>query len=140
VNNQASKTNNYQHQPRKAITVRVAGDVYETLLTISKRRGESISSIVAQMIDENLEQKSAVDGLDLVSAALAKTIRRELKPVEDRMAKLAAKTAIAGATGMYLNYFVIQQALRPKLTKSAKEVYETARVKAVAYLKESGDE
>lgn len=96
--------------------------------------------IARRMVEEVLAQKHAVEGMDMVTAALAKVVRRELKPVEDRMAKLTAKSAIAGATGMYLNYFVIQQALGPKLTKSAKEVYEAARVKAVAYMKESGDE
>jgi len=124
----------------KPITIRFQEDTYNSLQVLAKQRGESMAVIARRMVEEVLAQKHAVEGMDMVTAALAKVVRRELKPVEDRMAKLTAKSAIAGATGMYLNYFVIQQALGPKLTKSAKEVYEAARVKAVAYMKESGDE
>lgn len=129
-----------QRKKLKPVTIRFQEDTYNSLQVLAKQRGEPLAVIARRMVEEVLTQKQAVDGIDLISTALAKVVRRELKPVEDRMAKLSAKSAIAGATGMYLNYFVIQQALGHKLTRSAKEVYETARVKAVAYLKESREE
>ncbi len=125
-----------QRKKLKPVTIRFEEDAYNSLQVLAKQRGEPLAVLARRMVEEALTQKQAIEGIDLISAALSKVVRRELKPVEDRMAKLTAKSAVAGATSMYLNYFVIQQALGPKLTKSAKEVYETARVKAVAYLKE----
>ncbi|SFR11683.1 ribbon-helix-helix protein, CopG family [Desulfoscipio geothermicus] len=121
----------------KELRVMIDEELDSLLKALAARRGETVSEVVRRLLKTSLGNEAAVDGVDVVAAALTKVIRRELKPVEDRMAKLTAKSAIAGATGLYLNYFVIQQALGPKLTKSAKEVYEAARVKAVAYLKES---
>lgn len=120
----------------KELRVLIDEELDSLLRSLATRRGETVSEVVRRLLRSSLGNETAVDSIDVVTAALAKTIRRELKPVEDRMAKLAAKTAIAGATGMYLNYFVIQQALESKLSTSAKELYETARVKAVAYLRE----
>ncbi|MTI85639.1 MAG: hypothetical protein FH756_17515 [Firmicutes bacterium] len=126
----------------KPLTVRFDEDTYNMLQVLAEQRGEPMAVIARRIIEEDLLKQRAVDSLDVINSAIRKTIRAELKLVEDRMAKLSAKSAIAGATGMYLNYFVIQQALGSKLSKSAREVYDTARVKAVAYLKEpeSGDE
>ena len=123
----------------KALTIRMDVDNYNTLQILSNQKGEPVAVLTRRIIEEYLAKNSAVEGLDIISTAIRKVIRSELKPTEDRMAKLAAKTAISSATSMFMNYFVVKEApLGLKI--SSKEVYEQSRIKAVAYLREKEKE
>jgi predicted DNA-binding protein len=116
----------------KAVTIRFKKDTYQKLQILAQQRGEAVAVVVRRMIEEFVANEMAVAAVDVVAATLRKTIRSELKLTEDRLAKLAAKAATAAATSMYLN----TQALKDLGKYDALELYQAARKKAVAYLRE----
>jgi len=119
----------------KKITVKVSDEIYSLLLDLSARRQETVSSIVRKILEKGLTQEAAESGIDAVTEAVRKAMRDILKPAEDRLAKLSAKTAVAAATAMYLNV----QTIADMGKNDAVELYQEAREKAVAYLKERDD-
>ncbi|AEM79762.1 hypothetical protein [Thermoanaerobacter wiegelii] len=119
----------------KKVTVYLSEDTYEVLNNLSSRRKESISLIARKILEKGLTEESAKDGMDAVTEAVRKAMRDVLRPTEDRLAKLMAKAAVAAATAMYMNV----QTIADLGKHNAVEIYNEARVKAVAYLKERDD-
>jgi len=120
----------------KKITVYLSEDTYEVLNNLSSRREESMSLIARKILEKRLKEESAQDGIDAVTEAVRKAMRDVLKPTEDRLAKLSAKTAVTAATAMYLNV----QTIADMGKNDVVELYQEARKKAVAYLKERDDD
>jgi len=116
----------------KKITVKVSDEIYSLLLDLSARRQETVSSIVRKILEKGLTQEAAESGIDAVTEAVRKAMRDVLRPTEDRLAKLMAKAAVAAATAMYMNV----QTIADLGKHNAVEIYNEARVKAAAYLKE----
>lgn len=116
----------------KPVTIRFRKDTYEKLQILAQQRGEAVAVVVRRIVEQTVANEVAVGVVDVITSVLRKTIRAELKPTEDRLAKLAAKAATAAATSMYLN----TQALRDLGKHDALELYQAARKKAVAYLRE----
>ncbi|WP_234949248.1 hypothetical protein [Thermoanaerobacter uzonensis] len=119
----------------KKVTVYLSEDTYEVLNNLSSRRKESMSLIARKILEKGLKEESAQDGIDAVTEAVRKAMRDVLRPTEDRLAKLMAKAAVAAATAMYMNV----QTIADLGKHNAVEIYNEARVKAVAYLKERDD-
>ncbi|TYP56833.1 hypothetical protein [Thermosediminibacter litoriperuensis] len=120
----------------KKIYVCLPEDIYEALVGLASRRKESISAIARKMLTESIAVEAANDGIDKVTDAVRRAMRDILKPTEDRLAKLAAKAAVAAATSMYLN----TQCIADLGKSNALELYQMARTKAVAYLREKDEE
>ncbi|EIV99935.1 hypothetical protein ThesiDRAFT1_0953 [Thermoanaerobacter siderophilus SR4] len=120
----------------KKIYVWLPEDIYDALVNLASRRSEPISAVARRMLTESITTEAANDGIDKVTEAVRKAMRDVLKPAEDRLAKLSAKTAVAAATAMYLNV----QTIADMGKNDAVELYQEARKKAAAYLKERDDE
>jgi len=119
----------------KRINVQLPEDVYQALVNLASRRDESISAVARRMLTESITTEAANDGIDKVTEAVRKAMRDVLRPTEDRLAKLMAKAAVAAATAMYMNV----QTIADLGKHNAVEIYNEARVKAAAYLKERDD-
>lgn len=119
----------------KKVTVYLSEDTYEVLNNMSSRRKESMSLIARKILEKGLKEESAQDGIDAVTEAVRKAMRDVLRPTEDRLAKLMAKAAVAAATAMYMNV----QTIADLGKHNAAEIYNEARAKAAAYLKERDD-
>ena len=120
----------------KKVTIYLSEDTYEVLNNLSSRRKESMSLIARKILEKGLKEESAQDGIDAVTEAVRKAMRDVLRPTEDRLAKLMAKAAVAAATAMYMNV----QTIADLGKHNAIEIYNEARVKAAAYLKERDDD
>ena len=129
-----AKTSNFN----KEIRVLIDNELDIALKAQATRRKESVAEIVRRLLKESLAKEIAEDSTYIISTTIRKTIRSELKLTENRIAKLVAKTSIAAATSMFLNYAVIKEG-NLGLKINSKELYEQARIKAVAYLRESGE-
>lgn len=120
----------------KRLTVRLPEDVYNALVSLSARRKETIAVIIRRLLSQVVSEEAAVDSKDVITDAVRRAMRDVLKPVEDRMAKLAAKAAMAAATSMYLNTEVIGELGKHDVLR----IYDLARKKAAAYLRERDEE
>ncbi|HBT48670.1 MAG TPA: hypothetical protein DEA61_02175 [Caldanaerobacter subterraneus] len=119
----------------KKIYVWLPEDIYNALVNLASRRDEAISAVARKMLIESITNEAANDGIDKVTEAVRKAMRDVLRPTEDRLAKLMAKAAVAAATAMYMNV----QTIADLGKHNAVEIYNEARVKAAAYLKERDD-
>ncbi|MBS3976621.1 MAG: toxin-antitoxin system HicB family antitoxin [Syntrophomonadaceae bacterium] len=114
----------------KYFRIRLTDDLHKRLQAAATRRGHSVATLIRDILDQALTEGAAVDGREV----LDKAIRRAIKPDIERLATLLAKSTIAGATSMYLN----MQAIEDLGKTDATEMYQTARKKAVAYMREGG--
>lgn len=112
----------------KMIQIRVTEDLDKRLKAEATKRGLSVANLVRDILAQALAERAALEGRDVLDRA----IRRATKPGEDRLARLIVKAATAAATSMYLN----TQALADLGKHDAVELYQQARRKAVAYLRE----
>lgn len=96
---------------------------------------KDVSVLVRSVLNEFIQCYHAERGIDAITGTIRRVIRDELKPVENRMAKLSAKGAVAAATSMYLNVQTIQDMGK----NDAVELYDKARSKAVYYIRKPDD-
>lgn len=115
----------------KIVYVYLPEDIYESLTNLAAQRKESISSVARRLLTQALAEESAANGRDVICSAVRSSMREVLKPVEDRLAKLSAKAAMAAATSMFLNV----QCIADLGKNNAVEMYNNARGKAATYLR-----
>ena len=116
----------------REIHLRLDDELEKKLKALAASRGEPMAVVIRNLLNETLSAESAVTSLNVIVSAVRNVIRRELKPLEERLAKINAKTSISSATAMYM----LVQVLNDLGVQNAVEIYEKARVKAVAFLKE----
>lgn len=110
------------------LKVKITGDLDAKLKAAATRKQLSVATVVRDILEQALSEGAAVEGRE----ALDKAIKRAMKPDVERLAKLIVKSTMAGAASMYLNV----QAIADLGKNDAVELYQEARKKAVAYLRE----
>lgn len=115
-------------------------DCHKTLIDqldiIAKGKGITRAELVRNYLIEAVNIDMANSGLDSISKEIRDIIRSELKPFENRIAKITAKTSIAAATSMFMHIQVLDDMKRSDTV----EVYQKARKKAVSYVKAPEEE
>lgn len=120
----------------KEIHLRLDEETERKLKSLSKERGEPVAVIVRRYISEGLAVEAAVSSLDIIRSATREVIRNEIKPLENRLAKLNVKTGMSSATAM----FMLVQTLDDLGKHDSVGIYEKARKKAYAYIKDRNDQ
>lgn len=113
---------------KRRLDIWMTDDLYVALQAEATRRGLSVANLARDLLTQGLAERAMIEGRD----ALDRAIRRAIRPDVERLAKLIVKAATAAATGMYLN----TQALADLGKHDVVELYQQARKKAVAYLRE----
>lgn len=119
----------------KRLNFYINDNLYNQLKGLASEYETSMSDIARRILTNGLSEEYANKGIDAITKTIRRVIRDELKPVENRMAKLSAKGAVAAATSMYLNVQTIQDMGK----NDAVELYEKARSKAVYYIRRPDD-
>lgn len=120
----------------KQLKVYLPDDVSEALYTLASQREETVSAVARRLLTQSIAEESAANGKDVITSAVRSSMRDVMKPFEDRLAKISAKAAIAAATAMFLN----TQCIADLGKNNAVELYQAARKKAVAYLREKDED
>lgn len=110
----------------------ISHDLDRQLRALEEAEGRHRADIVREALQKHVANINAVDGLDVVAETVRRVIRAELKPVEDRLAKISVKNTLAAATSMFLNMAALDSS-----GHNSTEWYKTARKKAVSYLRSS---
>lgn len=110
------------------LKIKITSDQDAKLKATATRKQLSVATVVRDILEQALSEGSAVEGRE----ALDKAIRRAIKPDIERLATLLVRSTVAGATSMYLNV----QAIADLGKNDAVEMYQGARKKAIAYLRE----
>jgi hypothetical protein len=122
--------NSKKESKEEWIRFRVDPEMKNNWLALCQKRGESEAELGRKLIAKAIAQEGVQDGLDEIISILRMHLKDILKPTEERLAAINAKTGIAAATSMYLNTQVIANA-----GQDALKIHEDARKKAVAYMK-----
>ena len=117
------------------INIRVDEELDAMITALAVRRGETKAEVCRRLLRRAAEEEYVEDSLDPVLVAVRKAMADTLKPVEERMAKINAKAAIASATAMYMAMQIYHD-----MGKDARALYEEARKRAVAFVKLPHDE
>lgn len=115
--------------------IRLEVELEKQITLLAEKRGESKAELCRRLLKKAVEQELASEGIDEIYISVRQAMQDVLKPVEERLAKINAKTAIAAATAMYTNAEVLGQ-----MGKNIKEIHERSRKKAVAFVKTPNDQ
>lgn len=110
--------------------IRLDVDLDKQISALAERRGESKAELCRKLLRKAVQQELASEGIDEIYIIVRQAMQDVLKPVEERLAKINAKTAIAAATAMYTNAEVLGQ-----MKLNVREIHEKSRKKAVAFVK-----
>jgi predicted transcriptional regulator len=113
------------------LKIRVDSELKNALLALATRRGEKLADVCRRALRDAAEKGVLSDGEDAIARIVRNCMRDVLKPTEERLAKINAKTAILSGTAMYMNMQVIEDA-----GYDSHDIYTKARKKAVALLQE----
>lgn len=112
--------------------VRVSDELNRRINALAAAEGTSKAEVIRKILYQHTAENAAEESLDVVAETVRRVIRAELKPVEDRLAKISVKNTIAAATSMFLNMAALDSS-----GQNSSEWYKTARKKAVSYLRSS---
>ena len=98
------------------------------------RSEPSKAELCRRLLAKAVAQELSESTLDPVTLAVRQAMQDVLAPVEERLAKINAKTSIAAATSMYMNQQVFHA-----MGKDGRALHEAARKQAVAYVQTAND-
>lgn len=122
-------------EPKK-FSCNLENDVYYEIKKIADQRNESMGKVVNRVLKQYCGLENTVNAQDIFTAHLQRVIRSELKKTENRLASLAAKSAITAATSENLTLYLLKKMQEPNLQM----VKDAARKRGVAYVKQPLEE
>lgn len=123
--------------PTKRIAPTFTDEEYAQIEHIAKREGRSLSEVVRMLAKEALDLHIASENIDFITKIVREEVRNAQQPGIDRLASLAAKSCIMSATATYLSAETISRLLPADKRLPYKEAYDSARAKAVQYVRSS---
>ena len=117
--------------------VRFTSKQIEDIHRFAEIKGYNFSEAVRELCDKGLQIQVSNDNIDLVAEIIEERLRSILKPQVERLAAISAKGAIMSATSSYLNAQAIVDFVPKERRREFLEVYEKARLKGIAYVKNS---
>ncbi len=118
----------------REIRTRLDENTYNSLKALANKRGESMSVISRRILSENLGTAIAIDATDVLTSAVRKAVAQEIRQVENRLASVSSKAAIAAASAEICILSIIQSTNGLSEAR-LREVQNVARAKGVQYLR-----
>jgi hypothetical protein len=115
-----------------SLHVYISEEIDQILSSVAGARGIPKSVLVREILRDHLKLEGAVNSQDIIQKFVSEAVREQLKPVEERLAKINAKTAYAAAISLY----ICIQAIFDMGKRDAAEAFRDARKKAVELVKE----
>ena len=121
-------------------TIRIEKKTIEKLIEISKNRDEPLSFIIRKYINIGLATEFVDESTDIIASIVREQLDIVLKPYVERLAKIGSKSGHMSATAAFLNVQALMDLVPTERRKNVKEMYESARKKAVAYMANRTDD
>ena len=116
------------------IKFRVTKEQKQQILTAAKARDKAVSDFLRQALRDYLAVDEMESRKDTIQSYVANAVEEKLKPVENRLAKITAKTAHASAISIFLQ----AQAMADLGKSDVVQVFKVAREKGLAFVRERG--
>lgn len=119
----------------KRFTISVDEKTYKELVQISKNTKDSLAETTRKYIKKGLAKDYIDDSKDLIASLVREELKAALKPSVERLAALSSKAGHMAATAAFLNVQALMDLVPKENRKDVREMYESARKKAVEYMK-----
>ena len=117
------------------VTFRLPNHTYKELEAIAKNRDESLAFIIRAYVSKGMAKDYTDDSKDTITSIVRTTIKAELKPSVERLARISSKAGHMAATATFLNVQALMDLVPKENRKDVRELYDRARKKAVSYMK-----
>lgn len=117
------------------VHLRINDDIYEKVKNIADKKGESVSEVFRQLVNDGLTLEVGNENKDVLASIVRDEVSAVLKQSVERLASLSAKSGTMAATAAFLNVQALMDLVPKERQKNVREMYESARKKAVEYMK-----
>lgn len=121
------------------ISVTFDDDVYRQLKLIADKNGDSVASVVRELVQRSLDGELTAANLTFITSIIREQLKDVIQPFIERLAALNAKTGVQAGAAAYLAAEAIAKFVPNNMQAEVTETYEQARKKAVAYMQRRGD-
>lgn len=115
-------------------------DTYTKLNEIATNRDESLANVIRENIKKGLASEWVDENKDLIVMIMRQQMEAIIKPHIERLAKLSSKSGHMSATAAFLNVQALLDLVPKENRKNVKSMYDSARKKAVEYMRIKTDD
>lgn len=119
----------------RKVTVKFHQQTYDLIEQIAKKEDMSISEVIRKLVDKGLSERVLEQNADLIVTITRQQVEAVIKPHIERLAKLSSKSGHMAATAAFLNVQALMDLVPKENRKTVKAMYESARKKAVEYMR-----
>lgn len=131
--------NNDENSNRERINVTFTTDTYNQIKLIAHKKNISMSEVCRRWIVDGLNGTLNADNMDFLIPIIREQLKSIIDPSINRLAALSAKTCVQAGTAAYLTAETINKFVPPAERMDVLDSYESARKKAVHYMKSKAD-
>lgn len=128
-----------ENSNKERINVTFNADTYNKIKLIAHKQNISMSEVCRRWIEDGLNGTLNVDNIDFLVPIIKEQLKSILDPSVNRLAALSAKTCVQAGTAAYLTAETISKFVPPAERMDFVASYESARKKAVHYMKNKSD-
>ena len=121
-------------------TVKLHQRLYDVIENIAKKEGVTVSEVMRDLLDKALTERVTEENMDVIARVVRQQVEVVMKPHVERICALSSKGGHMAAAAAFLNTQALMDLVPPERKKDARQMYENARKKAVAYMKTKTDE
>jgi len=89
--------------------------------------------LVREILEEHIKSKDAINAKSIIHKEVSEAVDEKLKPVEERLAKIVAKTSYMQGILMYMQIITLADAGK----RDVIDTFHTARKKSLQFVKET---
>ncbi|MCD5401037.1 hypothetical protein LR013_00355 [candidate division NPL-UPA2 bacterium] len=116
------------------LEIKITKELKERIMLVAKEEEKSVSEYLRKIIEAHITAGNMEENKGEIYSYVSKAVHDQLEPVEERLAKICAKTAHAAAISMFMNLQVIFDLEK----KDAMEIWKIARGKGLAFVRDRG--
>lgn len=120
---------------RQYITTTYTDAEYEAIQKLAAKRKTSLNEVTRDFVIQGLNGTVTEDNIDFLVPIIREQLKSIIEPSIERLASLSAKTCVQSGTAAYLAADAILKWVPPAQREEVSESYESARKKALQYMK-----
>lgn len=124
---------------RESITSIFTETEYEQIKLLAAKKNTSMNSIVRDFVIQGLNGTITQNNADFLTPIIREQLTSIINPAVERLSSLSAKTCVQAGAAAYLSAEAILKFVPNEEKEEVVKSYESARKKAVHYLKGNAD-
>lgn len=121
-------------------TLRVDQPTAKIISERAANTNKDFAEVARELIKKGLASEWIDENTDLITRIIRQQLEIVLKPHIERLAKISSKSGHMSATAAFLNVQALMDLVPKEQRKDVRIMYESARKKAVTYMKTKTDE